>query len=201
MRATTDSNPAVDFETMGPGVANLLAIFQAFSGWTDDQMKSHFTGMRYGDLKKQVAEMVVSQPRAVSAALPRDHRRSPAISTACCATGAERVSPDRQLHGRARERADGAVHGTRKMASRRYRCAPTLQLVRGNRNFRLLWLAQMVSEIGDWLYAVAIYSLMLELTGSAQAVALAVVLQVLPQLLVAPTAGVLNDRLSRRNRS
>src|SRR5579864_5540560 len=30
MRATTDSNPAVDFETMGPGVANLLNIFQAF---------------------------------------------------------------------------------------------------------------------------------------------------------------------------
>ncbi len=31
MRATTDSNPAVDFETMGPGVENLLAIYQAFS--------------------------------------------------------------------------------------------------------------------------------------------------------------------------
>jgi tryptophanyl-tRNA synthetase len=61
MRATTDSNPAVDFETMGPGVQNLLAIFQAFGGWQDEQMRSHFTGMRYGDMKKQVAEMVVSQ--------------------------------------------------------------------------------------------------------------------------------------------
>src|SRR3954462_7821349 len=60
MRATTDSNPGVDFETMGPGVANLLAIFQAFSGWTDDQMRAHFAGMRYGDLKKQVAEMTVT---------------------------------------------------------------------------------------------------------------------------------------------
>jgi len=60
MKATTDSNPAVDFETMGPGVANLLSIFQAFSGWTNDQMISHFAGMRYGDLKKQVAEMTVS---------------------------------------------------------------------------------------------------------------------------------------------
>src|SRR5205814_2197998 len=29
MRATTDSQPAVDFETMGQGVANLLNIFQA----------------------------------------------------------------------------------------------------------------------------------------------------------------------------
>src|ERR1700693_3209967 len=32
MRATTDSNPAVDFETAGPGVLNLLSIYQAFAG-------------------------------------------------------------------------------------------------------------------------------------------------------------------------
>jgi tryptophanyl-tRNA synthetase len=59
LRATTDSNPAVDFETAGPGVVNLLGIYQAFSGWDGDQMRAHFAGMRYGDLKKQVAEMVV----------------------------------------------------------------------------------------------------------------------------------------------
>jgi len=61
MKATTDSNPAVDFETMGPGVANLLAIFQSFSEWPTDQMTAHFSGMRYGDLKKQVAEMTISK--------------------------------------------------------------------------------------------------------------------------------------------
>ena len=64
MRATTDSNPAVDFEEakkMGDGVANLLNIFQAFAGWTGDQMRAHFSGMRYGELKKQVAEMTISQ--------------------------------------------------------------------------------------------------------------------------------------------
>jgi tryptophanyl-tRNA synthetase len=60
MRATTDSNPVVDFETMGPGVANLLTIHQAFTGWTDEQLKTHFAGMRYGDLKKHVAEAVVA---------------------------------------------------------------------------------------------------------------------------------------------
>src|SRR5207245_3798808 len=32
MRATTDSNPAVDFDQLGAGVANLLSIYQAFSG-------------------------------------------------------------------------------------------------------------------------------------------------------------------------
>jgi tryptophanyl-tRNA synthetase len=61
MRATTDSGTGVDFETMGPGVVNLLNIFQAFGEWSDDQMRTHFTGMRYGDLKKQVAEMTISK--------------------------------------------------------------------------------------------------------------------------------------------
>jgi tryptophanyl-tRNA synthetase len=60
MRATTDSNPAVDFETAGPGVQNLLSIYQAFSGVSEEELKSRFTGMRYGDLKKQVAGMVIS---------------------------------------------------------------------------------------------------------------------------------------------
>jgi tryptophanyl-tRNA synthetase len=60
MRATTDSQPCVDTEAAGPGVLNLLAIYQAFSGWSDEQIKGHFNGMRYGDLKKEVAEMVVS---------------------------------------------------------------------------------------------------------------------------------------------
>src|SRR5437667_7626534 len=32
LRATTDSNPAVDFEAPGPAVANLLGIYQAFRG-------------------------------------------------------------------------------------------------------------------------------------------------------------------------
>jgi MFS family permease len=72
------------------------------------------------------------------------------------------------------------------------------RLLRENRDFRLLWTAQIVSEIGDWFYTVAIYSLLLELTGSASAIGLAVVLQLLPQVFSAPTAGVLNDRLPRR---
>ncbi len=59
-RATTDSNPAVDLDRLGPGVENLLGIFQGFSGWTADQMRSHFAGMSYALLKKTVAEMVIS---------------------------------------------------------------------------------------------------------------------------------------------
>jgi predicted MFS family arabinose efflux permease len=72
-------------------------------------------------------------------------------------------------------------------------------LLRTQRNFRLLWAAQCVSELGDWFYSLSVYHLLLELTGGkAQAVGLAVVLQVLPQTLMAPTTGVLNDRLSRK---
>jgi MFS family permease len=76
--------------------------------------------------------------------------------------------------------------------------APYWRLVRDNRNFRKLWLAQVVSELGDWFYALAIYNLLLELTGRASLVGLALVLQVLPQTLIAPTAGVVNDRLRRK---
>jgi MFS family permease len=73
-----------------------------------------------------------------------------------------------------------------------------LRLVRVNRNFRRLWLAQIVSELGDWFYTLAIYSLLLQLTGRASSVALALVLQVLPQTFIGPAAGVINDRVSRK---
>ena len=72
------------------------------------------------------------------------------------------------------------------------------RLLRDNRNFRLFWIAQIVSELGDWFYSVAIFSFLLELTGSAQMVASRSIGQVLPQCFVAPAAGVLNDRLSRK---
>ncbi len=60
MRATTDSNPCVDFAMMGDGVRNLLAIYQAFTDSSDDGVRAKFEGLRYGDLKKNVAEAVVT---------------------------------------------------------------------------------------------------------------------------------------------
>lgn len=83
--------------------------------------------------------------------------------------------------------------------SRSYSFSAYGRLLRSNRDFRLLWSSQVISELGDWLYAVAIYSLLLELTGQAKSVAFAVVLQLLPQVFMAPMAGVLNDRLNRRS--
>src|SRR5579884_1449853 len=91
MRATTDSQPAVDFENLGAGVRNLLNIFQAFSKWTDEQMRAHFTGLRYGDLKKQVAEMVVSKLEPLQKRY-REIVSEPGYLAGILAQGAERVS-------------------------------------------------------------------------------------------------------------
>ena len=41
---------------MGP----LLSIYQAFSEDSDEAVKSQFEGMRYGDLKKRVAEVTIA---------------------------------------------------------------------------------------------------------------------------------------------
>src|SRR5437762_13279756 len=72
------------------------------------------------------------------------------------------------------------------------------RLVASNANFRRLWMAQIVSEIGDWFYTLAIYNLLLTLTGRASSVGLALLLQVLPQTFIGPIAGVVNDRISRK---
>jgi tryptophanyl-tRNA synthetase len=92
MRATTDSNPAVDFETAGPGVLNLLSIYQAFDGATDAEMKTRFAGMRYGDLKKQVAEMVVEHLAPFQQRY-RQIMNEPGYLAAVLHEGAERVRP------------------------------------------------------------------------------------------------------------
>src|SRR6202162_5559090 len=92
LRATTDSNPGVDYEAMGPGVRNLLSIFQAFSGWSDENTRAHFAGMRYGDLKKQVAEAVIA---ALEPVQKRYHEimSERGFVAQVLASGAARVAP------------------------------------------------------------------------------------------------------------
>ncbi len=92
MRSTTDSSPAVDFETAGAGVRNLLTIYQALTEWTDEQLRAHFTGMRYGDLKKQVAEVVVTSLAPIQQRY-RDIIAESGYVAAVLAEGARRVSP------------------------------------------------------------------------------------------------------------
>jgi len=92
MRATTDSNPAVDFENLGAGVENLLNIFQAFGGWSDERMRAHFEGMRYGELKKQVAEMVIEHLEPFQKRY-REITSEPGYVAGVLRRGAERVRP------------------------------------------------------------------------------------------------------------
>jgi tryptophanyl-tRNA synthetase len=92
MRATTDSAPAVDFAVLSPGVENLLNIYQAFSEWTADQMRAHFSGMRYGELKKQVAEMVVSRVEPLQKRY-QAITAEPGYVDRVLREGAERVTP------------------------------------------------------------------------------------------------------------
>ena len=92
MRATTDSNPAVDVETAGPGVRNLLSIYQAFGGATDDEVRNEFTGMRYGDLKKRVADMVIAHIAPFQARY-RQIVSEPGYLEGILRAGAERVAP------------------------------------------------------------------------------------------------------------
>src|SRR5437660_6821965 len=73
-----------------------------------------------------------------------------------------------------------------------------LQLLRQNRNFRLLYIGQAISQLGDWFNAVAVYALLLDLTGSATAVAWMLITQYLPVAFVSPLAGVVVDRVNRR---
>jgi tryptophanyl-tRNA synthetase len=77
---------------MGPGVRNLLSIFQAFTDWPDDQVKTHFAGMRYGDLKKQVAEAVVAAIEPMQQRY-REITADPGYVARVLDEGAAKVSP------------------------------------------------------------------------------------------------------------
>ncbi len=92
LRATTDSQPGVDYANAGPGVRNLLDIFQAFSGWTTERLGDHFDGMRYGDLKKQVAEVVVAHIEPFQKRY-REIVSEPGYIEGVLRKGAERVIP------------------------------------------------------------------------------------------------------------
>ena len=74
----------------------------------------------------------------------------------------------------------------------------SVTLLRRNRNFRRLYLASVISLGGDWFLLIALFGLMLDLTGQAIAVAFTIAAQDLTYFAASPFAGVLADRLDRR---
>ena len=59
--AVTDTDGVIKFDREAkPGVSNLLGIHSAISGQSIDALVNHFDGKGYGDLKTEVAEVVLS---------------------------------------------------------------------------------------------------------------------------------------------
>ncbi len=68
-----------------------------------------------------------------------------------------------------------------------------------HRPYARLWLSTLISTLGDWLLLVALPLAVLALSGSALATGLTLLSATLPQVLLAPLAGGLADRLDRRH--
>jgi MFS family permease len=73
-----------------------------------------------------------------------------------------------------------------------------LDLLRQNRNFRLSWFGQIVSEIGDHFNTISVFSLALQNTRSGLVVSGIMLARAVPMILAGPVAGVLLDRWDRK---
>ncbi len=73
-----------------------------------------------------------------------------------------------------------------------------IDLLRRNRSFRQLWLGQVVSQMGDWFNTIALYTIILQLTGSGRDVGLLLVARFVPSFFFGPISGVIADRFSRQ---
>ena len=72
-------------------------------------------------------------------------------------------------------------------------------LLRDNARYRRLWAGLVVSMAGDWFRTIALYHLVLHLTGASGLALSGVVLaQTLSLFLLSPVAGVVADRVSRK---
>lgn len=73
-----------------------------------------------------------------------------------------------------------------------------LTILRKRRDFRLLWLGQIIARLGDNFYWLALLITVNELTSSTLAMGFTTISLALPQLLLGLPAGVLVDRFDRR---
>jgi MFS family permease len=73
-----------------------------------------------------------------------------------------------------------------------------LALLRHNPNYRNLWMAQVVSEIGDYFNNIAVFALVMEKSGSGLVVSGVMLARAIPAVLAGPVAGVALDRADRR---
>src|SRR5580700_9024621 len=86
----------------------------------------------------------------------------------------------REKHGRLSQRLKKTFHSLR------------------NRNFRLYFIGQLISNTGNWLTSVALTLLVLKITGSGLAVGILAACQFGPILFLSPWAGAIADRSDKR---
>ncbi len=67
-----------------------------------------------------------------------------------------------------------------------------------NHQFRRLWLAGVISQMGNWFNYIAIFVLLTKLTGSGHAVSWFLIAKFIPTTILGPAAGVIADRLPRK---
>ena len=79
------------------------------------------------------------------------------------------------------------------MSSRSY-----VQLVRENKDFRQLWLAAVISMLGEWFNTIALFFLILEYTGSEFLLGLLFTVRMAGFALLQPLIGLLADRFNRK---
>ena len=94
--------------------------------------------------------------------------------------------------------ARGLCYNAEMRESEASRRVGYVELLRGNRDFRRLWVGRLISQTGDWFNSVALFTLLLNLTGSGEAVGLVLIIKLLPQFFVGPLAGVVADRFNRK---
>jgi len=93
MRATTDSLNQIAFDPENqPGVTNPLTIYQAITNKSQEEILAEFDGKGYGNLKKQVAEVVIATLESVQARY-YDMAKDPAYIEQVLKEGADRVRP------------------------------------------------------------------------------------------------------------
>ena len=74
-----------------------------------------------------------------------------------------------------------------------------ITLLRENKRFRLLWIGQVISLLGDWFNLIASAALIAALTDSGSAVGGLFVVRMLAPFLVSPIAGVAADSYNRKH--
>lgn len=74
-----------------------------------------------------------------------------------------------------------------------------LVLLQRNRDYRYLWLAALVSYLGDWFNLLAAAALIAKLDGTGKSFSFLLLARFLPLFLFSPISGVLADRFDRRH--